>query len=267
MPRSTRSLRLTDAYRARLASIRQQADSRARREWPTIDRLDGTRWADRAAQVVAAAQTEAVRATAGYLTAYLSSELGRRVPTVRIDSRAYVGVSRDGRPLTEALQSPLIGVRAALKEQRPPEEALRFGLTRAARMVETDVMHAQRTALLDTIEADDRIEGWQRATSGTCGACMALSATSGPHFEAHPGCQCQPQPVVRGVPNRVALPLGAELFRRMTTEEQDAQFGPDKAEALRTGEIELAALVQRNRLRTGDTDFITERPLEDAASQ
>lgn len=264
MPRSARSLRVTSQYRARLAAIRKQAETRAKQEWPTIDTFDGTRWADRTAQAVAAAQTEAVRVTAGYLTAYISSELGRRVPVIRIDSRAYAGVSRDGRPLTKALQSPLIGVRAALKEGRTPDEALTIGWNRASRTVETDLMHAGRAALLDTIDADDRLEGWQRATAGTCGACMALSGTSGPQFEVHPGCQCQPQPVVRDVPDLVPVLTGIEMFRRMSTEEQDAQFGQEKAAALRDGTIDLADLVEHNRLRTGDTDFITERPLSAA---
>jgi hypothetical protein len=264
MPASRRSLEVTNAYRARLAAIRQRAEARARQGWPTIDTLDGTRWADQAAQVVAAAQTEAVRATAGYVTAYVSTELGRRVPAVRIDSRQYAGSARDGRPLPEALRSPLIGVLGLLKQGRAPHDALRIGLHRGLRMIEVDLMHAGRAALLDTIEADDRLDGWQRATAGTCGACMSLSGTSGASFQVHPGCQCQPQPVVRGVPNRVPLLTGAEMFRRLTVEEQDAQFGPEKADALRAGDVELADLVQRSPLATGDTDFITEKPLDAA---
>jgi len=264
VPRSSRSPQLTDAYRARLASIRQRTEQAAQRDWPTIDRLDTTAWAGRAAAVLAGAQTEAVRATAGFLTAYLSTELGRRVRAVMIDSRAYAGLSRDGRPLTESLQSPLIAVRAALKDGKPPPEALQAGLVRARRMVEMDLMHAARRSLLDAIDADDRITGWQRATAGTCGACMALSGTSGVQFAVHPGCQCVPAPTVRGVRNLVPILTGIEIFRRMSREEQDEQFGPEKAEALRAGEITLDELVSRSPLATDQPDFITEKPLDAA---
>lgn len=218
------------------------------------------------AAVVAAAQTEAVRAAAGFLTAYATSETGRRQRAVLIDSRQYTGLTRDGRPLVEALQSPLIGVRAALKDGRTPEEALKVGLQRATRMVSVDLDHAHRAALTDTIEADERFTGWQRATAGTCGACMALSGTEAPHFEVHPGCNCVPAPKVKGAPNFVPLLTGAQMFERLTREEQDAQFGEDKADALRAGDIELGDLVQRSRLSTGDDDFLTEAPLKDAAN-
>lgn len=264
MPRSQRSFEVTNQYRRRVVAIRDRVAAAAVREWPTIDGFDQARWPDRMAVVVAGAQAEAVRAAAGYLTAYLSTETGRRQRAVGIDSRLYTGVSRDGRPLTEAFQSPLIGVRAALKDGRPAGEALAYGLQRARRMVSVDLDHAHQAALTDTIEADDRFTGWERATAGTCGACMALSGTSAPHFEVHPGCQCVAAPVVRGVKTVVAIATGAELFARLSREEQDSRFGPDKAEALRTGSIALTDLVQRNRLATGDNDFITEAPLDAA---
>lgn len=261
MSASPRSLSVTAAYRERVAAVRARVVERAEREWPEIESLDGSRWPERLAQVVAAAQTEAVRAAAGYLTAYLSTETGRRQRAVNVDTRRYAGFSRDGRPLAEAFQSPVIGVRAALAAGKSPGEALAYGLQRATRMVSVDLDHAHRTALMDTIDADDRFGGWERATAGTCGACMALSGSSGA-FETHPGCNCTPQPKVRGVPNRIPLLTGAEMFERLSREEQDAQFGPDKAEALRTGAVALADLVQRSRLKTGDTDFITEKPLD-----
>lgn len=264
MPASPRSLQVVSQYRARLAQIRARTEAAARREWPSIETLDGTRWPERMAAVVGRAQTEATRATSAYLTAYLSTELGHRVRAVPVNARSYVGTARDGRPLAEALQSPVIGVRAALKDGKSPDEALAFGWNRAARMLEMDVMHTARTSLLDSIKADERFDGWQRATAGTCGACMALAGTSGTNFAVHPGCQCQPAPVVKGVPDLVPLLTGVEMFSRMTREEQDEQFGPEKAEALRAGEITLEDLVSRSRLVTDQPDYLTEAPLDAA---
>ncbi len=263
MPASPRSLSVTSAYRERVTAIRARVIQAAEREWPRIEGLDTSRWPERLAATVAGAQTEAVRAASGYLTAYLSSELGARQRAVSVDSRRYSGVSRDGRPLADAFQSPLVGVRVALKDGLPANEALKRGLARATRMVSVDFDHAHRAALTDTLDADPRFGGWERVTSGTCGACLALSGSSG-SFETHPNCSCTPQPVVKGVPNRIPVPSAAVLFDRMTREEQDAAVGTATAEALRAGDVEFDALVQKNRLKTGDTDFITQRPLDAA---
>jgi hypothetical protein len=266
VPASARSFQVTNQYRRRIVAIRERVVGYAAREWPTIDEFDRTRWPERVSLVVASAQTEAVRAAAGYLTAYLSTETGRKQRAVGIDSRRYSGLSRDGRPLAEALQSPLIGVRAALKEGKPAPEALAYGLNRARRMVSVDFDHAHQSALTDTIAADERFTGWERATAGTCGACMALSGTSGPHFEVHPNCECVAAPVVSGVTAVVAIATGAQLFQRLSRDEQDARFGEDKAEALRTGSLDFEDLVQKSKLKTDQPNFITEAPLDAAGN-
>jgi hypothetical protein len=56
----------------------------------------------------------------------------------------------------------------------------------------------------------------------------------------------------------------AALFAQMTREEQDVAVGAATAEALREGTVEFGALVQKNRLKTGDTDFITQAPADPA---
>jgi hypothetical protein len=264
MPRSPQSPRLTNAYRQRIITITDRVERAAVTSWPSIDTLDGTRWPERMAAVVGGAQTEAARAASGYLTAFLSLELGRRVPTVNVDSRRYTGLSRDGRPLVEALHSPVIGVLAALKDRKTPQEALAFGRQRATRMVEVEVMNAARSALTDAIDADDRLEGWERVTRGTCGACLALSGDHGPHFHVHPGCKCVPQPRVKGVADKHPVPSGDALFAAMSKAEQDEQFGQVKAAALRAGVITLADLVDRSELDTDQPDYITETPLHAA---
>lgn len=260
MPASQRSLALTNAYRNRLLDIRWRTERGAIREFPSIDTLDTTEFVSKAARVVARGQIDAVRATAGYLAAYLSSELGRRVPAVALDTRKYAGLSRDGRPLDDALRSPLIGVLAKLKDGADPTEAVAYGRNRALRMVEVDLMHAARAALLDEIDRDDRIEGWQRATAGTCGACMALSGSGGARFEVHPGCQCTPQPVVRGVRDRFPLPTGEQMLEALSRAELVERFGEEKADKLAAGAA-LADLVERVQLETAD-DFISEAPAE-----
>jgi hypothetical protein len=129
-------------------------------------------------------------------------------------------------------------------------------------MASVDFDHAHRTALLDVIDRDDRFTGWQRATSGTCGACMALSGDAG-DFKVHPGCRCVPQPVVADVPDAFPLPSPAELFAAKTKAEQDEALGPEAADKVRSGSIELSDLVATSAIATAD-DFITQAPVQDA---
>src|SRR5688572_23308247 len=117
------SLRLTEQFRQRLLASRQRLEREAAARWPTIGSLDQTVWPAEVARLVAQAQTEAVRATGGYLSAFVTLETGRRA-RITLDSRQYAGLSRDGRPLTEALTSPLIGTLAKLKQGDAPEQAL-----------------------------------------------------------------------------------------------------------------------------------------------
>jgi hypothetical protein len=261
VPANPLSLRLTELYRQRLLQSRLRVERQAEALWPAIEGLDGTDWPARMARVVAQAQAEAVRATGGYLTAFKRLETGDTAPIV-LDSRAYAGNARDGRPLHEALRSPLIGTLAKLKDGATPAEALAYGLNRGRRMVSVDFDNAYLTAITDAIETDERFERWERATSGTCGACLALQKTSRKRFNYHPGCKCIPQPVVAGVRDRFPLPTPQQLFASKTRAEQDEALGPEAAEKVRSGSIELSDLAAVSPLATSE-DFITQAPVHE----
>lgn len=266
MPAHERSLRLTDLYRQRLVALRERAERTADQAWRQVDLADlestFTNWLGTTSTAVTDAQLRATRLSASYLTAFLSSELGRRVSTVPIDGRAYAGKARDGRPLSEALDTARIAILVALKEGRPNEEALRAGSIRALRAVELDVMQAGRQSLRDAQRAHPLIEGYHRAVSGTCGACLGASAevhSDDTDFQVHPNCQCVPEPRVKGVPNAAPRLLGAALFASMARKEQDEALGEEAAELVRSGEISLEELVKRNRMAT-ESPFITQKP-------
>jgi hypothetical protein len=261
LPSNARSLQLTDAYRRRLVSLAERVERVAREAWPTIDGFDTTDWVDQMAAQVARAQVEGIRLTAGYIGAFIRSETGHgRTPA--IDSRKYVGISRDGRPLREALVSPLIGVRAALKQGLPSNTALRLGLVRGTRMVGFEAMQTPREALVDAIKDNDQLSGFQRSVAGTCAACMALSGVSAPHFEVHPNCQCVPMPTVLGAANTFPLPTGAALFRELTPEKQAAAVGPEAAELIRDGHADLKDFVSHSS-QAEQADFITQKPVDE----
>jgi hypothetical protein len=259
VPSNERSLALTDAYRRRLVALSDRAQDAARASWPSIENLDATDWPERTAALLTRTQAQGVRLTAGYLAAYLRSETGSAtVPG--IDSTRYAGVSRDGRKLADALLSPLIGVRVALKEGKTPSEALRLGLVRAERMVGFEAMQAARDALRDEIERNEQLVGSERNVSGTCAACMALSGTD--VDEVHPGCQCINQPKVAGVVQRVALPTGAALFSALSKAEQDSTLGAEAAELVREG-ADLKDFVSHSKTDSDQPDWITQKPAQD----
>lgn len=265
MPASQRSLRVTELYRQRVFGIRDRLERQAWDRWPTIDD-DFDPWLAATAAATAGAQRDAIRATSGFLAAYLTSELGRRVQPPPLEADRYVGLARDGRPLTRSLNAPLIGLRAGLSAGLPAEEVLRAGLPRAVRQVGVDFDHSHRQALLDGMEADKRIEGWQRAVRGTCGACVgdiaievSVNLPSVPLL-VHPYCQCVTVPVVTGTRNLVPLPTGQQLFERMSRQEQDDALGPGPAEQVRNGETSLADLVAESEIDTAQ-NFITQAPV------
>lgn len=264
MPANRLSLQLTTTYRQRLDLARDRLQRLAEERWPSIEELDGTDWPERMAGLVTQAQTEAVRASAGYLTAFLTLELGERTSGPVIATRPYVGKSRDGRPLSEAFQSPVVGVKASLAEGSTVADALAYGLDRARRQVGVDFDASHRQALLEAIDGDDRFEGWQRALRGTCGACAAVAGhvEHGIHFAVHPGCHCVSEPVVKGVPNLFPRATGAELFAAKSDEELDESVGPLAAALLREGRIQLSELVQHEELNSDQPGFITQKPVD-----
>ena len=58
-------------------------------------------------------------------------------------------------------------------------------------------------------------------------------------------------------------PSAREIFDAMTTEEQDATYGPAAAEAIRKGEATLADFVEHTRPGGAAPGFIRQRPVED----
>lgn len=256
------SLSLTNSYRRRLLALEGRVASLTRSAWPRIEDFDSTSWPEQIGAVVTRAQTESVRATNGYLTALLRSN--RKPGRITLDTRSYAGVSRDGRPIQEALQTALIGVRAALKDGREPSAALAIGLSRGLRMARFETVQVGRDSILDAVSEDERFTGWQRQVAGTCAACMALSGSEGPRFEVHPECQCIPLPTVKGAA-KVLLPTGAALFTALSQNDQEKAIGVEPARLVRDGEADLKDFVSHSP-QAEQPDFLTQKPAQEVAA-
>jgi hypothetical protein len=93
---------------------------------------------------------------------------------------------------------------------------------------------------------------------------MALSASTGPKFEVHPGCECLPLPTVAAAP-KVSLPTGGSLFGALSKPEQEKAIGAEPAHLVREGEADLKDFVGHSSLETDQPNFITQKPVQDVA--
>lgn len=269
MPASERSLRLTDLYRQRLVDLRDRSGRLIRQSWPqvAVEDLDDThaQWLTVAVAALEAAQRSGVALTAAYLATYVALERDETPEPPQAVSEDAVGAAQDGRPLSEALAATLITVKVALKDGAPPAKALDAGANRAARLGETATMAAPRSTLMDAIQADDRITGWRRVTSGGCGACLAAAADTifdpGVPLKVHDHCRCTAEPVIADAPELVRRASGRDIFEAMTATQQDEALGPQAAAAVRAGTVPLEALLGTSPMEIGP-DQITQAPIE-----
>lgn len=268
MPARERSLRITDAYRARRGQLIDQAGAATRRAWlelVEIADLDATTpaWIDRTTTQLTVVQAAVVRLTAAYLEAYMRSEVNRPVDPVRLDEANYIGKTRSGAPMANTLAGVPIKTKVAIRDGIAPTEAFTRAGRHASQLVAAEAVHASRTALATGIRDDARIVGWQRVTSGGCGACLgAATRTYGDTepLQVHDGCRCSQEPIVAGVQQRVPRPGGPEIFDAMDHATQDATLGPEKADLVRRGDIALHQLVATTPM-VAIADQITEAPL------
>jgi hypothetical protein len=269
MARAERSLQITDAYQAHLVTLAHRARAAAAADWGRmvdLEDLDRTQpaWARTIAATLAALQGAGTRLTAAYLAAFLTSELGRPIAPAHLDENRYVGASRAGKPLADALVSTVITVKQAIAAGHDRGQAGQEGLHQAVRLAGAETLAPPRAALADLMAGDDRIAGWRRVTSGGCGACIAAAAhpfSAQEPMKIHDGCKCTAEPVVRDVPDRFPRRNGHEIFNAMTAPEQDDLLGAEKAQLIRSGQVPLTALIATSPMAS-IPDAITEAPLE-----
>lgn len=113
----------------------------------------------------------------------------------------------------------------------------------------TEVMDAASQELTHQMRESRSITGWRWKSRGTCGACLAMDDGSvlpdSRPLNRHPYCQCVPEPVLRGVKERVKRPTGHDRFNELSEAQQNASLGEKKASLLRTGAIAWTDLVSK----------------------
>jgi hypothetical protein len=202
-------------------------------------------WMVVASRTITAGQRAAQTQAAAYFRSVSRLEMGQ-VPgdsTPDPDDTIEFGYTPDGRTLQQALSAIPAKVFAALASGRSVPEAMLFARYAARRTATTSVMDSARYELTARVDASAAVVGWRWKSSGTCDVCMSLDTGQveggGLLFQAHPNCQCVPEPVFKKERRSVGA-TGMDHFRRMAKAAQDALFGPDVADGLRDGTIQWA---------------------------
>ena len=250
MPRSRRTLALEEQQRLRIRAIATRTAELVASRYQDLEpaglRPQLERATFQAAAIIQDGQRQAQLYTAGFYAETMGAETATGIPTRPI-ADGIAGTTVDGRRLEQPLGAVAPAIFAGLATGRPFADALRFGTFGAARIAGSEVSDAAWRELFAQMQADDLAAGWTWVSSGdSCGACLAQNdgetrpATQ--RMGRHPGCDCTASPVARGAPGIVPRATGAQLFARMSPEQQAATFrgaGDVKAAAIRDGRITL----------------------------
>jgi len=243
--------------------------------------VEWRRWAASSAPRIEGGQRAAIRAAMQEAETLTRVALGPPPPGVsfswvRLPREALVemvGFAGNGTPLRALLDALGVEASQAVREaliaglvtgENPRSIARRvrgeFGgnLARALRVARTEVLRAYRTAALQSYRANDNVvKGWiwlSARSERTCAACWAMHGTLHSLDETlddHPNGRCVAAPWVRswaemglgGLPEEPALPTGAEMFARLTPQEQDRVLGQAGGAAYRAGAVSLDQFV------------------------
>ena len=244
----SRSRTITDIYRRALNGVRDSAASTAGQMWRGVDptNIDETLPPVLAAVelVVTAAQTQTATLAGVYMSAFVLSETGEAVP-FSVDASLYAGFTQDGRPVADVLALSSVSMKLASGRGASIPTIAAAGLARTVRTVRTEVVSGARTAQRDMMEAPS-VSGFYRVSSGDpCLACAGLAgikSSSGDAFPLHGACRCTAEPVMAGVPDRLAPPDGKAILNAQDPAQSAALYG-DKAALLKDGSVSLDDMV------------------------
>lgn len=202
MARQPSPERLVLGYHRRLLAIRDAASTRVAALWASLGAIDDSRFPAAAAATSVGAQASTVALTDAYFASfasYITGEPTRPVGVVLDDLTI-----RAGADLVEVYERPIITARKGLADGKPWAEAMRLGLGRATRAIETDVILAQQAAVAPATAsgAQAQITRYRRVLTGaSCGICASAAGQTYSRstlMPIHTRCDCGVAPIVGG---------------------------------------------------------------------
>lgn len=224
-------------------------------------------WMAAAVAAITAGQLFNVRLTIGYVVAFESAELGRPAQPPAVNPDDFVGKTYGGGEVKEWAEKPRIRAKTLIKQGVPVPDAAERARINAVMDAGLHTYAAARQSMAEAIQRGGAI-GYRRKLHGTfnCGGCLAaanneiLMPTA--QFHTHPGCDCTAEAVydARG---RNLNPSGDQFYRTLTPTQRIEAVGPEAANAINQGVIDIYDLEGRSVLDFAP-DFITQLPLEEA---
>jgi hypothetical protein len=266
VPASETSLKLLRRYHDQVTSIASQTAVTVERVISRVEPgADFQSALDTAENLIHAAQSAAASLAGGFFNSYALLETGE--PPGEIDPLdENAGASIDGRALADVLGATRAKILGALREGRTFEEAIALGRASASRVAQTEVMDAARLELDHHMKEHPGVSRWRWLAHGTCPVCLGLDGSRerspGESLNGHPGCKCIQQPVFDGAEDVVPRPTGRDRFDALSMHEQDNLLGSDRAELIRTGELDWDDLIQESTSEEW-RDIVSQRPVEE----
>jgi hypothetical protein len=240
--------------------VAQQVLLRAagRKAWRRVDpnRISES-WAESLTSfmpVVYASQYQAAMLGASYSAGVLAEQDLWVPPSGWVDPSAFVGTAPDGRSLEGLLQSPVIHAKTAIGSGVKAEAAVRNAQNFLAQILIGMVADVSRQAASVDIAARTGV-GYVRVASGeSCGRCIPLLGKFyrwNTGFLRHPKDDCIHQPTTASAAQAHANDA-YDAFNAMSRADQDREFTPGGAQAIRDGaDLYQVANSMRRRTKSG----------------
>lgn len=192
--------RLTESHRQAQRRIGAHTVLAMRATWPLLDPsdLDGSyqRWLTAVLSIIRGQRTVSSRVAAAYLSAFQAAELGGPRPSL-----VLAGAVDAEKVATSMLVTGPVQIRRALVNGVKFARAMDMAESTSAAAAMRHTLDGGRETITQTAQADGRIIGYQRITSGNaCNFCSELadvvfSGEDSASFESHDGCGCTAEPV------------------------------------------------------------------------
>ncbi len=180
-------------------------------------------------------------------------------PSAWVDPTGFVGSAPDGRSLEGLLQSPVIHAKMAIGNGVKAEKAVRAAMGVLGQILIGLVADVSRQAASVDIAARTGV-GYVRLPNGdSCGRCIPLLGKFyrwNQGFKRHPRDDCYHQPTTAGAAQAHASDA-YDAFNAMSRADQDREFTPGGAQAIRDG-ADLYQVANSQRRRTASGMFTLE---------
>ncbi|MEO5920620.1 MAG: hypothetical protein ABIQ01_05695 [Pseudolysinimonas sp.] len=188
--------------------------------------------------LIVTAQVAAARSSVGYLADVLYDTEQVDLPAGDIVPEQFSGTAADGRQLDSLMYGAVTTAKTAVGTGSSPEGALAQGGRWLTMTTLTTVADANREAVSAGIASRPHVGGWVRMLNPpSCKRCIILAGKWfrwNQGFQRHPRCDCRHIPASENIADDFTTDP-YEMFRSLSTKQQDAMFGRSEARAIRDG--------------------------------